>query len=866
MAESGILLAGKHKDQEGIARMTLARAHSLRECGRLPEALKEYDRSAVLFRHCRKTTEAWRTAIGKMDALDQMGKYAEALKLARGARRYFQSAGLPLWAAKVEANTGNIYQHLDRYSLALGSYRRAYPVLAREQPLDGYILLFNQATTHLCSGRPEEAIGLLESCRLFFETRGQFSFLARTHYNLAYGFYLLGKYQDALHHLGEARVRLAKLRDRSFLSSCYLDEAELYLRLNKVSEALQKAGLARRRFQELKMPYETAEAGALLGIALLRKDEVSRAIPHLRKALVFFSRQRNEIKSAELASNLALAFLKRGHHAAAMKALKQANIIFQKHRLYSRMLSTTTYLAAADLQRERPQDALDSLQSARRWLRRVSLPWILFPYYQLRGRLEAELKLPEATETLDKAVRLTESMRSEIPAEDLRISFFQDKLAAFHSLIGIGLKKDTARSRESAFLYSERARSQVLMDLLDGSLHFRGEESGAMKLFAELASLRSESWRRTIGASHNSSDAARERQLEQRLLHWMRQSQSARPAEEREPLTLRSVQDVLAPDQSLISYYVIDDAVHAFVLDRSGLSTHPSLVRLSSLLPRWQFLRFQLERARIDPAASAEASYAHLQLLYDALLQPLVARLEKSRLWTIIPHGPLHAFPFHCLRDSQGFLADRHSFSYIPSASVYLHCLRTISNKQDVLLLGHSDEMAPLIRKEIQEIHRIYPNATVVEGAEAHSQKLKSEAQKSRTLHIATHGRFLKEQPFFSGLLLSDGWFTLPQIYHLNINADLVTLSGCETGGNEIASGDELLGLVRGFLYAGAASLLVSLWRVSDESTVFFMREFYSELSRYCGKADAWRVALCRTRERWPHPYYWGPFLLVGKP
>lgn len=866
MAESGIRLAARLGEVEGEARMTLARAHSLRECGRLPEALKEYDRAAMLFRQQQKANEAWRTALGKMDALDQMGRYAEALELARRARRYFQQSGLTLWTAKIEANTGNIYQHLDRYALALESYRRAYPVLAREQPLDGYILLFNQATALLCSARPESAIGLLESCRLFFESQSQFSYLARTHYNLAYGFYLLGKYQDALHHLGEARARLVRLRDGSFLSSCYLDEAELYLRLNKTDEALQKSRIARSRFVRLRMPYETAESSALLGIALLRKDQVARAIPYLKKAQVFFGRQKNEIKSAELDSSLALALFKQGRPATAMKYLQRAYSVFQKNRLYTRMLSTTTYLAASYLYAGRTRDAYRWMENPRRWIRRVSLPWVLLSYYQLRGRIETELKLPAAEKNLDRAVRLTESIRSEIPAEDLRISFFEDKLSAFHQLIRMGLEKNTDRGRESAFLYAERARSQVLLDLLGGSLRFQGEERAGAELFRELAALRGESWRRKIGASDRSSGVARERQIEKRLTRWMRESQSARPSEERETLTLAGIRDSLAPNQALISYYVIEDAVHAFVLDRKGLSAFPSIARMSQILPRWQFLRFQLERARIDPAASPEACNPHLQALSDILIAPLAERLAGSKLWTITPHGPLHAFPFHCLRDADGFLADRHSFSYIPSASVYLHCLRSISSRRDIMLLGHSDELAPLIGKEIEEIHRIFPKASVLEGMEANSKQLNSLAGSARILHIATHGRFLKHQPFFSGLLLSDGWFTLPQIYQMKINADLVTLSGCETGGNEIASGDELLGLVRGFLYSGAASLLVSLWRVSDESTVFFMREFYSELSLHCGKADAWRVALCRTRERWPHPYYWAPFLLVGKP
>jgi CHAT domain-containing protein len=183
-----------------------------------------------------------------------------------------------------------------------------------------------------------------------------------------------------------------------------------------------------------------------------------------------------------------------------------------------------------------------------------------------------------------------------------------------------------------------------------------------------------------------------------------------------------------------------------------------------------------------------------------------------------------------------------------------------------VLLVGHSDDLAPLIGKEIRQIQGIFPKAAILYGPDATAAKLKSGAETCGIIHVASHGRFLKQQPFFSGLLLSDGWFTLPQIYQLKLNADLVTLSGCETGGNEVAAGDELLGMVRGFLYAGAASLMVSLWRVSDESTVHFMHEFYSELSRHSGKADAWRVAVQRTRERWPHPYYWGPFLLVGKP
>ena len=95
--------------------------------------------------------------------------------------------------------------------------------------------------------------------------------------------------------------------------------------------------------------------------------------------------------------------------------------------------------------------------------------------------------------------------------------------------------------------------------------------------------------------------------------------------------------------------------------------------------------------------------------------------------------------------------------------------------------------------------------------------------------------------------------------------AELIALSGCATGLNSVAAGDELLGLVRGLLYAGAQSLLLTLWDVHDKTTAEFMKSFYGHL-RECGnKAVALQKAMLRLRESQPHPYYWAPFLLVGK-
>jgi CHAT domain-containing protein len=135
----------------------------------------------------------------------------------------------------------------------------------------------------------------------------------------------------------------------------------------------------------------------------------------------------------------------------------------------------------------------------------------------------------------------------------------------------------------------------------------------------------------------------------------------------------------------------------------------------------------------------------------------------------------------------------------------------------------------------------------------------------ARLIHIATHGTFRQDNPMFSGIRLGDSYLSLYDLYQLKFNAELITLSGCATGLNVVAAGDELLGLIRGFLYAGAQSLLLTLWDVHDGSTSQFMTSFYRRLCDGQDRAVAFQSAVRELRETYPHPYYWAPFMLVGK-
>ena len=153
----------------------------------------------------------------------------------------------------------------------------------------------------------------------------------------------------------------------------------------------------------------------------------------------------------------------------------------------------------------------------------------------------------------------------------------------------------------------------------------------------------------------------------------------------------------------------------------------------------------------------------------------------------------------------------------------------------------------------------------------ATQEALSKASQTARLLHLACHGEFHAQNPLFSGLALEDGWLTTLEVFNLQLQTSLVTLSACQTGRAAIGAGDELSGLMCAFLAAGAASLLLSHWTVADQSTAAFMARFYQELSTGASKEEALRSAqrrLLAGREEeehdWRHPYFWAPFFLVG--
>jgi CHAT domain-containing protein len=340
---------------------------------------------------------------------------------------------------------------------------------------------------------------------------------------------------------------------------------------------------------------------------------------------------------------------------------------------------------------------------------------------------------------------------------------------------------------------------------------------------------------------------------------------------------IEPIQPYLDDETALIEYFIARDVVLAFVVTRQSVVTQVLPIDLKAVQSTYRLLRLNLDavpHSTLPRLAGLTANaQALLHRLYQGLVAPLDAALRGYPRWIVVPYGPLHYLPFQALYDGAEYLVERHEISYLPGASLLRFCLEPRPASAGVAVFGHSfSGQLPNAVQEAQGIHAILGGDLYVEQ-EATPACFRATAGHRKALHLAAHGSFRPDNPLFSGLALADGWLTTLDIFNLRLNASLVTLSACQTGRSTVGGGDELLGLMRALLYAGAASLVLTLWTVEDRSTAGLMQRFYQGLAAGQRKASALRqaqLAFIQTgggdpaAATYTHPYFWAPFFLVG--
>jgi CHAT domain-containing protein len=261
------------------------------------------------------------------------------------------------------------------------------------------------------------------------------------------------------------------------------------------------------------------------------------------------------------------------------------------------------------------------------------------------------------------------------------------------------------------------------------------------------------------------------------------------------------------------------------------------------------------------------------QQLYRRLIAPFELELKTGNL-LLIPYGSLHYLSFAALHDEKAYLVDRFGLRTLPSASVleYIPAPRSTLANAPMLIFGNPNQgeksSLPNAEAEAKTIARNMPKSRLLLGQAASETTFVEEAVNYPQIHVASHGEFQSNDPLASALLLAadeknDGRLTVAELYAVKLDADLVTLSACETGIGELAKGDDMVGLVRGLLFAGTSSIIGSFWKVEDQATSYLMERFYAQLA-HSGKREALRIAQLETKKRFSHPFFWAAFYLIG--
>ena len=380
-------------------------------------------------------------------------------------------------------------------------------------------------------------------------------------------------------------------------------------------------------------------------------------------------------------------------------------------------------------------------------------------------------------------------------------------------------------------------------------------------------------------------------------------------------LKVKDVQEkILNDNQVLVEYFVGDEEIYLWVISRKNLkfkTINLSRGQLEDMLSQISPI-FEKEKEFIDVKTDHRWANFRLDLLYELynklLYQPAGEFLKKTNALIFVPDDILFYFPFEMFvtqvnEKGVNYLIEDYPISYAASVSLLNPELKKDGKPQnDLLAFGNPDfetkkktgilekltalvkyrailrgqnfQSLPNAELEVKAIAENFKSPAVFTGRNANETRLKQMARNFKFIHLASHFLVDDKQPMYSKVILSqsntdheDGYLQTYEVCNMRLNADMVVLSGCNSGLGKLSRGEGLIGLTRAFLYAGVPSVVVSLWPVDDESTALLMKKFYKYLMAGLNKNQALQKAkidLIKLKDKKRDPFYWAPFVLIG--
>src|SRR5712671_1583123 len=827
-AEAAVLIAKRLRRKEVLALGLRAKANALYSSGDNRAAIEHHQQAFRLYETLGIWNEAARTLSSSIQPMILAGEYDQAFQAAERAREIFARLNDPRRLARLEINVGNIYHRQDRFEESIASYEHAYRNLMPYKDAEGIaVVLSNMAVCLISLNDFPRALATYQRARAFCHENNMPLLVGQADYNIAYLYYLRGEYSHAIEMLFATRRACEASGDAYHFALCHLDLSDIYLELNLSEEAREMAHEGFVRFDKLGMGYEAAKTLANEAIALGQQGKTVQALERFANAREMFSREKNLVWPWLLDLYQGLLLFHEGRYFEARRLCAAAAEFFDGSPLPGKALLARLLLARIALQVGDSAAAETEMKAAVAKLSNLQATVLAYQTHLLLGQIAWNRgDRGAAYAAYQEARKALEALRTRLHSEELKIAFVKNRLQVYEAMVALYL--DPANNEISAdevFSCIEAAKSRSMIEMIfqSGQSLPMGEE-GQSEFVRKIRNLPEElNWyyhrmeleqlRPEDKSQERIERLQREAQAhENELLRALREL----PAQEREIAALEAPSDFcvaklqasLPPATLLVEYYSTGDRLLAAVVSRGGIEIVPVSVvsRVTNLL---HFLRFQFAKFRMGTAYTERfaqpllhATLGHLEGLYRELIEPIRGRLAGTHV-VFVPHGPLHFLPFHALRNGTEYLCDAYTVSYAPSATLFGLCQqKAASNSHNSLVFGIPDERAPFILSEVQSVAALLPHTELFVGSQATAQVLRERGPGAGLLHVATHGMYRQDNPMFSAIKMGDAYLNLYDLYQMRLGAKLVTLSGCATGMNFVAEGDELLGLQRGLFCA----------------------------------------------------------------
>lgn len=905
-----------NKDLHTRVLMKALRRERFSHEGNLPQALHVY-RLMLALAESLGETEAAAVASHIIGFLQySQGDLDAALDRYKKAEKLYESIGDKRRRSELLNDIGQIHYVRAQHSLAHDYFKKS---LALSEELGDKrkiaAALNSIGALYSALGDYVPALEYYRKCVAICEEIKDEQLISTPLQNIGSIYRILGNNALALEYYQRSLALAEALKDKRRTAFVLSNIGQVHHSQGNYSQALDYLQKALAMAQEVGHKADVVLYEGLIGNVHMARREYALALVHYEKSLLLNESVGQKSFTVTILQSVGNVHYLQGRNDRALEYFKRSLMLAEELRESAVTAGALIGLGNIYLAQGDNEAALAAGERALALSTQMQKADGLWTSYNLIGRAQRALgRLEDARRSFDAAIDWIEKMRAGVAGgEQESRRFLEDKLAPYHSMIELLV---ATKNYSEAFVYAERAKARTLLDVLSsGRVNVtkamtKEEDDRERALHGQIVVLNSQLFQADQQRNQPRSTEIKAQLEKARLEYEVFQANlyTAHPELKMQrgqtPVLTLAEAEKLLPDArtAILQYVVAESESFVFVITRDAgkpaVTAHPLGLRSDKLAAATESFREQV--ATRDLLFNEAA-----RRLYDQLIKPAAKQLRGINTLIIVPDGPLWDLPFQALHGDKRYLLDDFVVSYAPSLSVLREMKRKWSDTYttptkpayDLLALGNPDlnvlevaklsllraeDFGPLssAEKEVNTIGQLYSRdrSKILVRAQATEEEAKSGAEKYRLLHVAAHAVLDDRNPMYSRIMLSrgeqreDGMLEAWELMKLDLKAEMVVLSACQTARGRVGAGEGMIGMSWALFVAGSPTVVVSQWKVDSDRTSELMIDFHRNLVRGGGrrgasmtKAEALRLAALKLRRgAYSHPFYWAGFVLIG--